>query len=90
VTKSRLKVGIATSIALLVAMEALVFLLGYAAFFAVGALSGGMTEGFRMASGALYSWFAFVLLGLFGWAVCMVILVISRRKQRGGSSPLPK
>ena len=80
VAKSRLKIGIARSVAVLLAMEALVFFLGYVALFVIGALSGGTTEGFRMASGVFYSWFGFALLGLLGWAVFMAILVVSGRK----------
>ena len=81
---------IARSVAILLAMEVLVFLLGYAAFFAIGALSGGVAEGSRMASGVFFSWCAFALLGLLGWAVCMVILAITRRKHRSEPRPSPK
>ena len=89
-TKNRFMTGIARSIAILLAMEVLVFLLGYVAFFAIGVLSGGMAEGSRMASGVFYSWFAFAVLGLLGWAVCLVILAITRRKHRSEPGPRPK
>jgi ABC-type branched-subunit amino acid transport system permease subunit len=90
VTTSRLRIGITRSIAVLLAMEVLVFVLGYVAFFAIGAFSGGMTEGSRMASGVFHSWFAFALLGVIGWAVCMVIWVITGRTHRGQSGPSSK
>ena len=62
---------IARGVAILLAMEVLVFLLGYTAFFTIGVLSGGMAEGSRMASGVFYSWSAFVawfvwVVGLYG------------------------
>ena len=82
--------GIARILGLLVAMEFLVFLLGYAAFFTVGALSDGISEGYRSASGVFYSWFAFVLLGLLGWAVLVSVLFVCRRKQWGETNSCMK
>ena len=88
--KNRFMIGIARSVAILLAMEGLVFLLSYVAFFTIGVLSGGMAEGSRMASGLFYSWFAFALLGLLGWAVCLVILAITKRKHQCEPGPPPK
>lgn len=79
--KNSRKIGIARSITLLVVIEVLIFLFGYAAFFAIGAFSGGISEGFGLESGIFYSWFAFVLLGLLGWAVCMTALIVCQQKQ---------
>jgi hypothetical protein len=72
------KVGIMKAVAIFLAMEMLMFLLGTVADFAVGASNGGIPEGFRMASGGLYSWFGFVMLGFIGWLVVMVALAFRR------------
>jgi len=81
--QNRAKVGIMKAVAIFFAMEILVFLLGAVAGFAVGASNGGVRQGFEMASGVLYSWFGFVLLGFIGWLVVMVALAF-----RGKSRPL--
>lgn len=71
-------------------MEVLVFVLAHAAFFAIGILSGGMGEGFYLASGVFFYWDAFALLGLIGWIVCLVILAVTRRKHGSEPRPVPK
>src|SRR5208282_1748982 len=50
VTPNRSKVWIMKAVAIFFAMEILMFLLGAAAGFAVGASNGGIQEGFRIAS----------------------------------------
>lgn len=77
--QNRRKVGIVRGIAILFAMEVLVFLFAYIAAFIDIASNDGMHEGFRMASGVFYGWFAFVVLGLIAWAVCMLILIFISR-----------
>ena len=74
-TKIKKKIGLTKAVALLLAMEILVFLIGYAFGFIIGASSGGLQEGFRLASGVLYSWVAFALLGIIGWSICIAALV---------------
>jgi hypothetical protein len=65
--------------AIFCAMEVLVFLFGYVIEFAIGVTSGGVSEGFRLASGVFYSWFGFVLIGLLGTVVCATILMVKRK-----------
>jgi hypothetical protein len=71
------------AVATFIAMEVLVFLLAAAFYFVIGVSHSGIQEGFRMASGVLYSWFAFVVLGFIGWVVWMVALAFrGKGKQR--------
>jgi hypothetical protein len=81
--QNRSRVGIVKAVAIFFAMEVLVFLLGAVVGFAIGVSNGGIQEGFGMASGVLYGWFGFVVLGFIGWVVCMVALAF-----RGKSRPL--
>lgn len=68
-TKSR--VSLVRAIAILMALEVLTFILGFAFGFIIGASNGGTQEGFRMALGVLFNWFAFVVLGVLEWVVCI-------------------
>jgi hypothetical protein len=71
--------GIVKALAILLAAEVSVFLLGCVIFFIIGASSGGMQEGLRMASGVLYSWFAFAVLGFLVGAVCAAITILKHK-----------
>lgn len=82
------KMGIAKSFGLLVAMELIVFLLGYTVFYVIGAFGDEMENAHGMAAGVFHSWFGFVLLGIFSWIVLMVVMAIARRRKPGESEKL--
>ena len=77
--QNRSKIGIINAVAIFLVVEIVVFLLAAVFYFAIGASDGGMQEGFQMASGVAYSWFAFAVLGFAGWVVCMVVLRFKRK-----------
>jgi hypothetical protein len=67
--------------AIFCAMEVLIFLFGYVIEFAIGVASGGVSEGFRLASGVFYSWIAYVLIGFLGTVVYATILILKRKSK---------
>lgn len=71
--------GILKILTILFVAEIVVFLFGYVFFFIIGASNGGIQEGFRMASGVLYSWFAFAGLGFLIGLVCIAIIIFKNK-----------
>ena len=71
-------------------MEFLIFSLGCVASLAAGAYIGGMAEGFNSVFAVFFYWYAFALLGLLAWAVCIAILAITKRKPRCEPRLTPK
>lgn len=71
--------GITKIISILLTVEIFIFLLGYIFFFVIGALSGGVQEGFRMASGVFYSWFAFAVIGFLIGLACVAIITFKNK-----------
>ena len=70
---NRITIGIFRSAAYLIVMEVLVFVVAFVAFLLVGILTGGLEEGIKMASGVIYSWVAFVVIGFISWLILGIV-----------------
>jgi hypothetical protein len=79
--RNRSKIGIMKAVAIFIAMEILVFLLAAVFYFVIGVSDSGIQGGFQMASGVLYSWFGFVMLGFIGWLVIMIVLAFKGKNR---------
>ena len=79
VMRNGFKARMVRAVAILFAMEILIFLLGAVAGFAIGVSDSGIQQGFGMASGVLYNWFGFAVLGIVAWVVVMVALAFRKK-----------
>jgi hypothetical protein len=80
VTQSKEKTGLLTVVAIILFAQVLVFVGGYALGFLAGVYTGGISEGFRLASGIFYSWFAYVILGFITAAICVIVILFKRKR----------